>query len=64
MLDRIDLYGLLELSPDEMPQFLGELDELIGGTDGAGEREVLASVRRLAEACRDGRDLRLRFVGD
>jgi len=26
MLDRIDLHGTLELSWDEMPQFLGELD--------------------------------------
>ncbi|NJC69866.1 hypothetical protein HC031_09060 [Planosporangium thailandense] len=64
MLDRIDPYGLLELSPVEMPQFLGELSELVARAEGTAEHEVLAAVRRLAEACRDDSDLRLRLVGD
>jgi len=64
MLDRISPYGLLELSPVEMPQFLGELDELVAREEGAAERDILAAVRRLAETCRDDRNLRLRLVGD
>jgi hypothetical protein len=64
MLDRIDLYGVLELSYDEMPQFLGELDQLLGATTDDREREVLEAVHRLAQRCRADRDLALRFVGD
>lgn len=64
MLDRIDPYGLLELSSAEMPQLLSELDELAGCVRGSAAETVIAAVRRLAEACRLDRDLRLRFVGD
>jgi hypothetical protein len=64
MLDRIDLYGTLELSWDEMPQFLGELDRLLGMAVDGGEREVLKAVYSLGERCRDDRNLGLRLVGD
>ena len=64
MLDRIDLYGTLELSWDEMPQLLGELDQLLAVALDDGEREVLAAVRRLGESCGEDRLLALRFVGD
>jgi hypothetical protein len=63
MLDRIDLYGTLELSWDEMPQLLGELGQLLAVAVNDQEREVLEAVLRLAEWCRDDRNLALRFVG-
>ncbi|GIF76892.1 hypothetical protein Asi02nite_64100 [Asanoa siamensis] len=62
MLDRIDLYGTLELSHDEMPQLLAELSQLIAASE--GELEVLRAIRRLAESCQEARELGLRFVGD
>ncbi|MEU7750896.1 hypothetical protein [Micromonospora sp. NPDC049171] len=63
MLDRIDPYGLLELTSVEMPQFLSELGVLVE-SEGAGEEKILDAVRRLAERCRDSATLCLRFVGD
>ncbi|GIM91286.1 hypothetical protein [Paractinoplanes toevensis] len=64
MLDRIDLYGTLELSWDEMPQFLGELDHLLAIAEDDREREVLEAVYGLGERCRDDRSLALRLIGD
>ncbi len=64
MLDRIDVYGTLELASNEMPQFLLELDQLLARAADPGEREVLEAVRSLAERCRDDSHLALRFVGD
>jgi hypothetical protein len=64
MLDRVDLYGTLELSWDEMPQFLGELDQLLASATNDLKREVLAAVHRLGERCSADRNLALRFVGD
>ncbi|MER7470796.1 hypothetical protein [Micromonospora sp. NPDC000018] len=42
MLDRIDPYGLLELTSVEMPQFLSELDVLVEEADGTGEEQILS----------------------
>ncbi len=64
MLDRIDPYGLLELTPAEMAQFLGELEVLAASVQNLGERQVLDAIRGLAKRCLVGSDLRLRFVGD
>lgn len=64
MLDRVDLYGTLELSSDEMPQFLSELAQLLAVAVNDQERDVLEAVRRLGEQCHDARDRALRFVGD
>ncbi|MEV4820934.1 hypothetical protein [Micromonospora sp. NPDC049274] len=64
MLARIEPYGLLELTSVEMPQFLSELDVLVEQAEGGGEEKILAAIRRLAETCRDGEALCLRFVGD
>ena len=64
MLDRVDLYGTLELSWDEMQQFLGELDQVLTSAVDDGELEVLAAVYGLGELCRDDRSLGLRLVGD
>jgi hypothetical protein len=64
MLDRIDLYGTLELSSNEMPQFLDELSQLLAIAVNDQEREVLEAVQRLAERCRDDSNLALRLVGD
>lgn len=62
MLARISIYGTLELPSDEMPQLLGELDQLARAAGTAPTREVLEAVRRLADACRDDRCPALRFV--
>lgn len=64
MLDRIDLYGTLELSWDEMPQFLDELAQLVAAAVNDQERDVLEAVQRLGERCRADRNLALRLVGD
>ncbi|MCW3816336.1 hypothetical protein ONA91_17975 [Micromonospora sp. DR5-3] len=64
MLDRIDPYGSLELTPAEMNQFLGELDVLAALVEDIGERQVLDAVRGLAKRCLADPDLRLRFAGD
>jgi hypothetical protein len=64
MFDRLDLDGTLEFSSDEMPQFLGELDPLLSAAVDEREREVLEAVWRLAERCREDRNLAIRFVGD
>jgi hypothetical protein len=64
MLDRIDLYGTLELTWDEMPQFLGELGQLLAVAVDNREREVLEAVQRLGERCREDRNLALRLIGD
>jgi hypothetical protein len=64
MLNRIDLYGTLELRSDEMPQLLSELDQLLADPVDDGERTVLTAVQRLASRCRDDDDLALRFLGD
>jgi hypothetical protein len=63
-LNRIDLYGMLELSWDEMPQFLSELDQLLAMAVDDRERDVLRAVRGLGEQCRDDRNLGLRLIGD
>jgi hypothetical protein len=57
-------YGTLELSRDEMPQFLGELEKLRAVAVDDQEREVLEAVHRLAERCREDRGLAIRLVGD
>ncbi|MEV4703429.1 hypothetical protein [Actinoplanes sp. NPDC049316] len=63
MLDRIDLYGTLELSSDEMAQLLDELNQMLEASIDR-EREVLEAVHRLAVRRRADRNLALRFVGD
>jgi hypothetical protein len=64
MLDRIDLYGMLELASAEMPQFLRAVDDLLAVAGDPGEQEILRAVRRLAESCGQEPDLALRFGGD
>jgi len=55
MLDRVDLYGTLELSSDEMPQFLSELQQMLAAAPDDREHQVIQAVRSLAERCRDDR---------
>ena len=64
MLDRIDLYGTLELSWTRCRSFLGELTQLVAAAVNDQEREVLEAVRRLSERCRTDHNLALRLVGD
>jgi hypothetical protein len=64
MLDRVDPYGTLELSSDEMPQFLSELNQLFAAAVDDLEHQVIEAVRGPAERCRDDRHLALRLVGD
>ncbi|MEU8356361.1 hypothetical protein AB0C27_10160 [Nonomuraea sp. NPDC048882] len=64
MLERVDPYGDLILTSEEMPQFLAELDYLAGLAETAGEHDVLANVARLAAICREDAVLELHLVGD
>jgi hypothetical protein len=53
LLYRVDLYGTLELSSDEMPQFLSELEQVLAAAPDDGEHQVIEAVHSLAERCRD-----------
>lgn len=64
MLDRIGLWHDLELVPEDMPQLLAELDRVLAGAQDQPERDIILAVARLAEQCRDDRQLRLKFLGD
>jgi hypothetical protein len=64
MLARVGLYHDLELVSDDMLQLLGELDQLLAEVQNRAERDMVVEVKRLAEWCRDDRQLRLRFLGD
>ncbi|WP_431903047.1 hypothetical protein [Nonomuraea sp. bgisy101] len=64
MLERVDPYGDLILTSEEIPQLLAELDYLTGLAETAGERDVLANMARLAAVCREDAALELHLVGD
>ncbi|WP_156325388.1 hypothetical protein [Nonomuraea sp. SBT364] len=64
MLERVDPYGDLILTSEEMPQFLAGLDYLAGLAETAGERDILENVARLAAVCREDATLELHLVGD
>ncbi|WP_125777828.1 hypothetical protein [Antribacter gilvus] len=64
MLSRVDPYGDLVLSSDEMEQLVSELDQVRTSTSDHAERWLLDRVLVLARTCARDRDLRLWFAGD
>ena len=64
MLERIDPYGDLILTPVEMPQLLEELARVRGLAVTDAQREILTRLERLAIRCGDDTATELRFQGD
>jgi hypothetical protein len=64
MLERVDPYGSLVLSSEEMEQFLAELAVLRRQETARPHQVLLDQVGRLASECATGRDLQLRIDGD
>jgi hypothetical protein len=64
MLERVDPYGNLILTPVEMPQLLEELARVRGLAVTDAEREVLTRLEQLAIRCRDDAGTELWFQGD
>lgn len=64
MLDRIDPFSDLELTPADMPQFLEELSVVAAEATSREELDVVRELRALAEQCRDDPGLILLFTGD
>ncbi|MEU4390244.1 hypothetical protein [Kribbella sp. NPDC023855] len=63
MLSRVDPYGDLVLTGEEMPQFIAEV-EVEWGRAAEPQRGVLAEVRRLAEWCAAEPSTELHLEGD
>jgi hypothetical protein len=64
MLNRVDPYGTLVLTAQEMPQFLSEVDAARSSVDGESERDILADIRRVAERCAGEASMELHLEGD
>ncbi|GHJ35480.1 hypothetical protein [Streptomyces sp. TS71-3] len=64
-LNRVDPYGTLILTGQDMPQFIFEVDTVRRTwTQGAPERDLLDAIRRLAERCAEDVSLELHLEGD
>ncbi|MEG8281213.1 MULTISPECIES: hypothetical protein [unclassified Streptomyces] len=64
MLNRVDPYGTLILTSQDMPQFLSEVDVERSSVDGDSERNILTAIRGLAERCADEVSMELHLEGD
>jgi hypothetical protein len=64
MLERVDPYGSLVLTSEEMEQFLAELAVLQRRETAGPHRVLLERVERLASECATSTDLQLRIDGD
>ncbi|WP_225811037.1 hypothetical protein [Streptomyces spinosus] len=64
MLNRVDPYGTLILTPQDMPQFISEVDAERSSAEGDAERDILTAVRGLAERCADEVSMELHLEGD
>ncbi|MFI0242653.1 hypothetical protein [Streptomyces sp. NPDC016845] len=67
MLNRVDPYRTQILTADEMAQFIAELDatwETLDQRKDRKGRDLLQSMRVLAERCASASDLELHLVGD
>jgi hypothetical protein len=64
MLERVDPYGSLVLSSEEMEQFLAELAVLRRRETARPYQVLLDQIERLAGECATGVDLQLRIDGD
>ena len=64
MLGSIDWYGDTVFNRTQMPRFLSEWEGLLGKANSLEERDLITGVKVLAERCRDGAHLYIKFIGD
>ncbi|RFU87756.1 hypothetical protein DY218_05745 [Streptomyces triticagri] len=64
MLNRVDPYGDLILTSQDMPELLADIDVVVGAGVAEAERSVLAAVRALAQRCVEESSLELHLEGD
>jgi hypothetical protein len=64
MLSSIDWYGDTVFNRIQMSRFLSEWESLLENAKSSEERKLLMGVKELAERCRDGVHLYVKFIGD
>jgi len=64
MLSRVDRYGSLLLTSQDMPQFIAEVDGLRSGVAAAEQVAILDQIGRLARRCGEDGSLELHLEGD
>jgi hypothetical protein len=64
MLNRVDPYGTLILTSQDVSQFLSEIDAERNSVDGDSGCDILTAIRRLAERCADEASMELHLEGD
>lgn len=64
LLSRVDPYGDLLLTAEDMPRFIGEVDATLEAVDDEERWELLAAVRGLAERCAREASMELHLLGD
>lgn len=64
MLSRVQPYGTLILTTDEMPQFIAEIDSTQLTVDDERQHALLAGIRELAERCAREESMEIHLEGD
>ncbi|MEU6367601.1 hypothetical protein ABZ876_18125 [Streptomyces sp. NPDC046931] len=64
MLNRVDPYGTLILTAQDMPQFLSEVDAVTSSVDRGTDRDILTAIRSLAQQCAAEASMELHLEGD
>ncbi|MFF3518735.1 hypothetical protein [Streptomyces sp. NPDC002573] len=64
MLSRVDPYGTLILSSNEMDQFISEIEMEFPKVEDPAVKEFLKSALRLARECQEEEAMQLRLDGD
>ncbi|WP_455352745.1 hypothetical protein [Streptomyces sp. SYSU K217416] len=64
MLGRVDPYGTLTLTVEDMPQFISELESLRESVGVASHKSLLESICHLARRCLDDPTLEISLEGD
>ncbi|MFI6280079.1 hypothetical protein [Streptomyces sp. NPDC050988] len=64
MLSRVDRYGSLLMTSQDMPQFIAEVDGLRSGVAAAEQVAILDDIGRLARRCDEDGSLELHLEGD
>lgn len=64
MLNRVDPYGTLVLSSNEMNQFISEIEAELLRVEDPELKEFLQGVLRLARDCHADKETQLRLDGD
>lgn len=64
LLSGIDPFGKTVFNHQQMELFMSEWDRVKDRARDESQREAWQKIREMAHACRDDRDLYLRFVGN